>query len=91
MGDDPQERTFRLGERRSDAASTEHGLELAHLRCHLIVPKGARFIRALGYRSRFLDLGIMELTEVELPLSDHQIMQDVLSMARGEMQQPLVR
>jgi hypothetical protein len=66
-------------------ASKEHACSLTQLRCHLIVPKGTRFIRSLGYRARFLELGVMELTEVELPPIEQQVMENVLREARGEM------
>lgn len=70
------------------AASKEHACLLTQLRCHLIVPKGTRFIHALGYRTRFLELDVMELTQVELSSSEQQVMEAVLRAARGEMQSP---
>jgi len=34
--------------------------------CHLIVPKGSKFIKALGYRQKLLETGIMLLDEISL-------------------------
>jgi hypothetical protein len=48
-------------------------------------PQGAWFIHALGYRKRFLEVGVMELTEVELPSKEQQVMENVLRVARCEM------
>ncbi|WP_225414637.1 hypothetical protein [Stigmatella hybrida] len=67
-------------------ASKEHACSLTQLRCHLIVPQGTRFIQALGYRTRFLKVGVMELTQVELSPPEQQVMEIVLREARGEMQ-----
>jgi len=67
------------------AAERDYGERLEHVRCHLVVPKGCRFIRALGYRTRLLEMGVMELTEVELPDRELEILNRVLKAASAEM------
>jgi hypothetical protein len=67
------------------AAEQDYGEKLEHVRCHLVVPKGSRFIRALGYRARLLEMGVMELTEIELPDHELVILNRVLKTASAEM------
>lgn len=61
------------------------GLQTIEMSCHFIVPKGSRFINALGYRERLFQTGIMKLDE--LPLSPHikEIMEEVLQRSKREM------
>ena len=67
------------------AAAREFATELESINCHLVVPKGSRFIRALGYRTRMLEMGIMRLTEIQLSEEQREILQRVLNAARDEM------
>ena len=54
------------------------------LRCRFVVPKGSRFIRALGWRKQLLDMGIMDLEELELSPSSQALTEAILLQARGE-------
>lgn len=67
------------------AAERDYGTNLEHIRCHLVVPEGSRFIRALGYRTRLLEMGVMDLTEIDLPDSEMSILNRVLKAASAEM------
>jgi hypothetical protein len=67
------------------AASREFAAELESVHCHLVVPKGSRFIRALGYRTRLLEMGIMRLTEIQLHKEERELLERVLNAARDEM------
>ncbi|OGR89772.1 MAG: hypothetical protein A3A86_04660 [Elusimicrobia bacterium RIFCSPLOWO2_01_FULL_60_11] len=67
------------------AAERDYDIKLEHIRCHLVVPKGSRFIRALGYRTRLLEMGVMDLTEIELPDNEGEILNRVLKAASAEM------
>lgn len=67
------------------AAEHDYDVTFEHVSCHLVVPKGSRFIRALGYRTRLLEMGVMELTEIELSDSELEILNRVLKTARDEM------
>lgn len=53
--------------------------------CHLIVPKGSKFVKALGYRQKLLETGIMSLDEISLSDNVDKIMHEVLDSARSEM------
>lgn len=67
------------------AAGQDFDLKLEHIECHLIVPKGSRFIRALGYRTRLLEMGVIDLTEIEFPEDKGKILERVLNAASEEM------
>ncbi|TKB94952.1 MAG: hypothetical protein E8D41_02655 [Nitrospira sp.] len=67
------------------AATQEFATDLENINCHLVVPKGSRFIRALGYRTRLLEMGIMRVTEIELPEEEREILMQALNAARDEM------
>jgi|CXWL01.1.fsa_nt_gi hypothetical protein len=67
------------------AAEQDYDVKLEHIKCHLVVPKGSRFIRALGYRTRLLEMGVMDLAEIELPENEGKILDRVLKAARAEM------
>ena len=67
------------------AVSLDHGIEFKEVKCHLVVPKGTRFIRALGYRKKLLEMGIMALMEIELPASECSLLETVLKAASAEM------
>jgi len=67
------------------AASRDYHLELEHIKCSLVVPKGSRFIRALGYRVKLLEMGVMKLVEVELSRDEGEILERVLRAASAEM------
>ncbi|MBI3298859.1 MAG: hypothetical protein HYZ75_11885 [Elusimicrobia bacterium] len=67
------------------AAEQDYGHKMEQLQCHLVVPKGSRFIRALGYRSRLLEMGVMNLIEIELPENEGKILDRVLKSASAEM------
>jgi hypothetical protein len=67
------------------AVRQDYDLDLQHIRCHLVVPKGSRFIRALGYRTRLLEMGVMRLSEIELPEVEGKTLERVLKAASAEM------
>lgn len=67
------------------AAETDYEQKFEYIKCHLVVPKGSRFIRALGYRARLLEMGVMALTEIELPANEGKILDRVLKAASAEM------
>jgi hypothetical protein len=53
--------------------------------CHLIVPEGSRFIKALGYRKKLLETGVMALDEVPLSKTAKGTMLEILKNAKNEM------
>jgi hypothetical protein len=67
------------------AVTREYGIEFKEIKCHLVVPKGSRFIRALGYRTQLLQMDAMALVEIELPASGCKILEAVSNSARAEM------
>lgn len=67
------------------AASRHHSAPLSDIECHLVVPKGSRFIQALGYRNRLLEIGVMHLTEVELQPEIEVVLCKVLGSASAEI------
>lgn len=52
--------------------------------CHLIVPEGSRFIKALGYRKKLLETGIMSLDEISLSEITKGTMLKILENATNE-------
>lgn len=54
--------------------------------CHFIVPEGARFINALGYRSRLFDTGVMKLDKIKLDGKSEQLIMQILMKAKKEME-----
>ncbi|MCY6354362.1 hypothetical protein [Clostridium sp. ZS2-4] len=55
------------------------------LQCFFIVPKGARFINALGYRKKLFETEYMTLEEIELSQENKEVMLEVLNNTRCEM------
>lgn len=53
--------------------------------CHFIVPKGSRFIKALGYRKRLFETGIMLLDVIPLSKDSKEIMLTILHESKQEM------
>lgn len=53
---------------------------------HLIVPEGSRFIKALGYREKLLETGVMFLDEISLSEITKGLMLEILENAKNEMQ-----
>lgn len=64
----------------------ESGLQLTTISNHFIVPQGARFLRALGYRERFLTTENMQLDELILQPRVKNIMMEVLNNSKNEME-----
>jgi len=56
------------------------------IECHFIVPEGTRFIKALGYRAKLFDTGIMKLDTIKLDSVNEQLMIQVLMNAKQEME-----
>ncbi|MDP3105184.1 MAG: hypothetical protein Q8M95_11325 [Candidatus Methanoperedens sp.] len=69
--------------RRIEKLKPEYTFE--SISCHLIVPKGSKFIKALGYRKKLLETGIMSLDEISLSDKVEKIMHEVLDSSRSEM------
>lgn len=67
--------------------SKYHTLETVNdIICHFIVPEGARFIKALGYRAKLFETGIMKLDKIKLTDENEQLMIQVLMRAKQEME-----
>lgn len=67
--------------------SKYHDLDKAQdIQCHFIVPEGARFIKALGYRAKLFDTGIMKLETIKLTDETEQLMIQILMNAKQEME-----
>jgi hypothetical protein len=60
-------------------------LKLHNISCHFIVPEGAPFIKALGYREHLFKVGIMELDKITLPDDVKKLMIGALASSREEM------
>lgn len=56
--------------------------------CHFIVPEGAKFINALGYREKLFDIGVMKLDIIKLDYENEKLMLQVLMDAKKEMELP---
>lgn len=59
--------------------------DFGQISCHFIVPKGSKFINALGYREQLFKTGIMEKNEIQLSEKSMNIMQEVYEKAKNEM------
>ena len=57
------------------------------IKCHFIVPEGARFIKALGYKANLFKTGIMSLDTIKLSNDSEQLMIQILMRAKEEMGQ----
>ena len=53
--------------------------------CHFIVPKGSKFVKALGYREKLFETGIMRLDELPLSNKSEKIMREILEKAKKEI------
>ena len=59
---------------------------LFHVFCyHDVAELIGRAINALGYRSKLLEQGVIELSEVELSRDESEIMERILKASRAEM------
>lgn len=67
------------------AAARDCGRPLKRIKCYLVVPEGCRFVEAIGYRKKWLEMGVMELATVKLPPSKRVILLQALGDARSEM------
>ena len=65
---------------------SEHidNIKIESIKCFFIVPKGSRFINALGYRKRLFEKGIMDLETIDLSIETHEIMLRVLMDSKNE-------
>lgn len=55
------------------------------LSCHFIVPERSRFIKALGYRERLFQTGIMKLDELPISSNAMMVMDETLKKSIDEM------
>lgn len=69
---------------RQIVAATYPAVCAAEMRCQFVVPKGSRFIRALGWRQQLLDTGVMSIEEIKLSEASEVVMKDALLRARAE-------
>lgn len=68
--------------------SKYHDFEaINNIKCHFIVPEGARFIKALGYKAKLFKTGIMSLDTIKLTNDSEQLMIQILIRAKEEMGQ----
>lgn len=59
-------------------------IKIDTIKCYFIVPKGSKFINALGYRKRLFEKGIMDLETIELTSETCKIMLTVLMESKNE-------
>lgn len=59
-------------------------IKIDSIKCFFIVPKGSKFINALGYRKRLFEKGIMDLETIELSSETHELMLRVLMESKNE-------
>lgn len=69
--------------KRIEMLKSEYVIE--SISCHLIVPEGSKFIKALGYRKKLIESGIMFLDEIPLSENVNKVMHEVLESARREI------
>lgn len=58
---------------------------ISDIQCHFIVPEGSRFIKALGYRAKLFDTGVMSLDTIKLDKEYELLMIQILMNAKDEM------
>ena len=59
-------------------------MKIDKIKCFFIVPKGSKFINALGYRNRLFEKGIMDLETIELTNETYEEMLRVLKDSKYE-------
>lgn len=65
---------------------TQHpDCDFEQISCHFIVPKGSKFINALGYREKLFKTGIMKKDEILISEKWKSIILEVLEISKKEM------
>ncbi len=59
--------------------------EFNEIKCHFIVPEGARFLNAFGFRKELFNAKIMDLNIIRLSPELQKIMEDTLRKSINEM------
>ncbi len=68
-----------------DVNKSNPNLNVEKVECHFIIPKGAQFISALGWRKKLLSRGTMHLDELEISATELEVLKNVLASAKNEM------